>query len=134
MAAIFVMLAGIVELISASNSSCLAAFAASLLGSLFYWRPSFLQISLTSCILLFSSSQFAVLFACFLPHLLFTRHCIHLSGTSWELLRTELAENSYWTQTGTGFIWNSLYNLRTDHTQKTSHAAAIIETCAPIIA
>jgi uncharacterized membrane protein len=35
---------------------------------------------------------------------------------------------------GTGFIWKSLYNLRTDHTQKTSHAAAIVETYAPIIA
>jgi hypothetical protein len=51
------------------------------------------------------------MFACFLPRQLFTRHCIHfLSVTSWELLRTELTVNTYWTETRTetGFIWNSL--------------------------
>jgi ABC-type phosphate transport system permease subunit len=84
---------------------------------------------LTSCILLV-----LLIPICCLACVLLVASLIHfLSGTSWELLRTELAENFYWTETRTetesGFIWNLLYNLRTDHTQKTSHTAAIVEIC-----
>jgi hypothetical protein len=60
--------------------------------------------------------------------------CRELIWNCWQLLRAKLLREPNWnvfiparTETETGFIWNSVYNRRTDHTENIS--ASIVEKC-----